>query len=528
MKRVAAISAWSTACVAAAFLLANVQYVAASDCGWSENHVLIPPSVDRGDLFGWSVDLYEGMAVVGAPYAKGRSSATGAAFLIDQSTGQTVRTLSASDGETEDLFGYAVAIGQEFIAVSSPRDGDQGTDSGAVYIFDALSGIRLYKLHSSDAKALDYFGWRVDMHEDRLIVGTAWAAAAYVFDLNTGDEIFRVTPPDFNTTDGFGRDVGIGGQTIAVGAPYDTDGGIDAGAVFLFDAQTGDLLRKVTAVDATPYDYFGVSVAIHNRMLVAGAHLADHTQTADAGAAYVIDAQTGDEWHKLIAPNPTVDEQFGIMVSMDDNTVIVGAQKADTPTVDAGLAFVYELATGDLTAVLEPQTGGQEGDFFGIAVAVNNRQAIVGASYADEAGQESGVAYAFAPDCNPFEISPTEPLARDTVRFDIQGAQPDHRTWFAYSLKGLGDTRVRRLHITLSLQHPRLVARARRSDASGDMTFFAQMPHVPYDLDIWFQAFQQDWVSNTIATTILAEDQSHRRNEWRRYWRYIVSRHRSR
>ena len=43
----------------------------------------------------------------------------------------------ASDGAMGDEFGHSIAIDNNVIAVGAPSDDDNGTDSGAAYLYDA-------------------------------------------------------------------------------------------------------------------------------------------------------------------------------------------------------------------------------------------------------------------------------------------------------------------------------------------------------------------------------------------------------
>ncbi len=69
-----------------------------------------------------------------------------------------------------------------------------------------------------------------------------------------------VTDDTFGTSVAALLDVdGDGFSDIAVGAPYNNDGGYDAGAVFLYSGRSGDLVREWIAEDY--FDFFGTAVA---------------------------------------------------------------------------------------------------------------------------------------------------------------------------------------------------------------------------------------------------------------------------
>ena len=62
----------------------------------------------------------------------------------------------------------------------------------------------------------------------------------------------------------------ISGKYVAVGAVRDSTFGENTGAVYLFDATTGDQLRKLTLPMPVAHDSFGWDLAIEgNRLLVS-------------------------------------------------------------------------------------------------------------------------------------------------------------------------------------------------------------------------------------------------------------------
>jgi cysteine-rich repeat protein len=79
--------------------------------------------------------------------------------------------------------------------------------------------------------------------------------------------------------------VAVGTDKILVGAHRDDTAGLNAGAMYLFDDDTGTLLQTVTKAGASPDDEFGRAVAASWPRLYGGAPL-DDTRGLDAGAAY--------------------------------------------------------------------------------------------------------------------------------------------------------------------------------------------------------------------------------------------------
>jgi hypothetical protein len=100
-------------------------------------------------------------------------------------------------------------------------------------------------------------------------------------------------------------------------------------------------------------------------------------------------------------PAPGVDDEFGAAVASVGDNVLVGAPLDDTSGRDAGIAYLFDGATGDLLETF-PDPGNAThptlatSDTFGAAVAARGRDVLVGAPAADHMGVLNvGAAYLF-------------------------------------------------------------------------------------------------------------------------------------
>jgi outer membrane protein assembly factor BamB len=232
---------------------------------------------------------------VGAFWEDDGGSNAGSAYLFDISTGRELFKLTASDPAAQDNFGVSVAISGPAAIVGAPSDDDAGGDSGSAYVFDGTTGQQLFKLTASDAAAGDQFGQSVSITGNTAIVG-AWqdddagslSGSAYLFDVTTGQQLFKLTASDAAAVDQFGHSVAICGAIALVGALGDDDAGEGSGSAYLFDANTGQELSKLTASDAAAGDLFGISVAISDNTAVIGANQ-DDDRGIDSGSAYTFE-----------------------------------------------------------------------------------------------------------------------------------------------------------------------------------------------------------------------------------------------
>jgi hypothetical protein len=182
------------------------------------------------------------------------------------------------------------------------------------------------------------------------------------------------------------------GEDILVGAPYDDTGSTDAGAVYVFDGETGDLIRTITNPSPNPYDYFGYSVAAVGTDIVVGAPY-DDTGGTDAGAVYVFDGETGNLLYTVARPTPNAGDFFGYSVAAAETGIVVGAPARGETGI--GKAYLFDLG-GSGATLRQTFVSSQNGDRFGHSVAAAGSNIVIGAPWYNAGGQfRAGAAYLF-------------------------------------------------------------------------------------------------------------------------------------
>jgi len=309
-------------------------------------HKLTAGDAAAGDLFGTSVAINDGLAIVGADGKE-------AAYVFDAATGQQLHKLTAADGAPGDEFGIAVAISGEIVIVGADHDEHAGAMSGSVYVFDATTGQQLHKLIADDAEEGDRFGCAASVDGNLAIIGARMdddaspgdpdcdSGSAYVFDVTTGQQLRKLVADDSAPGDEFAVSVSIEGGIAIVGAFYDDDAGADSGALYVFDAQTGQQLHKLTAEDGAAGDYLGWAASISGDLAVAGAPGDDDTGPL-TGSAYVFDLTTGQQLRKLTAADAELLDSLGRSVSISGATCLAGAPFDDDAGDDAGSVYVFD------------------------------------------------------------------------------------------------------------------------------------------------------------------------------------------
>ena len=317
------------------------------------------------------------------------------------------------------IFGSAVAISGDSLVIGAQNaNGHRGTasiltrnsDTGA-YLGDWST------ITASDAAENDLFGRAVAIDNDRVVVGASFKGgggwnrgAAYLYErnkngINAWGEVIKFTASTPNDGAYYGNSLSIDGDTIVIGAMGDHAGGSYRGAAYVFSRNQGGAnawgqVVKLTASDAQDEDFFGSGVSINGDTIVVGAFGEDGTGS-DQGAAYVFERNHGgmDAWGqviKLTYDDPFDDAYFGSSVSISGDTLVVGA---DQHYYQQGAVYIFERNQNGANAwgqvvKLSPSPSGY-GLFFGKSVDIDGDTVVVGATGETSGGNDAGATYVF-------------------------------------------------------------------------------------------------------------------------------------
>ena len=161
--------------------------------------------------------------------------------------------------------------------------------------------------------------------------------------------------------DRFGSSVAGAAELAAIGDPADDTMGTDAGAVYLFDPVTTELVRTLHDPAPQAGAQFAACLASLNDDLVVAAPYADESSATDSGRVLVF--APGETTPRLVIPNPSpgAGDSFGYAIAAVGNDVLVGAPGK---TAETGAAYLFDGATGALIrtyAPPQPQAGAKFG-----------------------------------------------------------------------------------------------------------------------------------------------------------------------
>jgi len=314
---------------------------------------LLPNDGAVGDFFGATIGIDGDLVVVGARNHDYSGAINGgAAYVFNATTGLQVAKLVASDYRATDLFGMSVAIAGGIAVVGSPQDDDLGSKSGSVYLFNAETGVQIRKLLPDDGTAYAEFGYAVAIDNGLVAVGAIidiaggnYAGAVYLFDAATGVQLDKFVATDGSDGDQLGFQVDLAGGLVVAGAMRDDDNGTDAGAAYVFNIATGNQDFKLLAADGVAGDEMGRAVAIENDVIVIGATFATGAATA-SGTAYVFNGTTGALMQTLRPSDNQFNDYFGASVCIDGSVICAGAIYDSDNGDFAGSAYIFNLDGG--------------------------------------------------------------------------------------------------------------------------------------------------------------------------------------
>jgi len=334
--------------------------------------------------------------------------------------------LEANDRATNDEFGFAVAISADVMAVGAPNDDDEGTNSGAVYLYqiqeNSLDWVLLKKLVPSDGENQDMFGKSIDLDDHTLVVGAPGAnleGGTYVYERNRGGannwgQTIKISP-DGNGFNRFGTSVAVSKDSLVV-ATYNRQ------AAYLYERNLGSndswgLSKTLLQPNGTADETFGSIVSIYDDIVVVGKPgLGEFFD----GAAFVYNRNQGgnENWGHIKTlesegNHPNGESRFGSAIDIGADTIIVGAPQEFpseiTPTgYKIGTAYVFQKDQGGVSnwgkvVTLKPAGRVYDDDdpqtdndlHFGVSVGIHRDVVAVGASRDDEVNFDSGSTYMF-------------------------------------------------------------------------------------------------------------------------------------
>ena len=316
--------------------------------------------------------------------------------------------LLGSDSEIGDLFGRSVAINGDDIVVGAPGHDLNGTESGAVYVFQNQNSVwsEVAKLVATDGISNDRLGHSVAIGDGYVIAGAIGtddngfsSGAAYVFERDNGtwSQQQKLTPANGDARKFFGEAVAMSGEYAIIGAPGIGFNNESPGTAYIYqliDAMWTEI-ATLSPSDGAASDSFGISVAISDSIAVVGTSQQNIAGQA-SGSVYVFQ-KNGGQWtqiDKLTASDAEARDFFGASVAVYQDELLVGAYGDDDNGADAGAVYFFQKNESQWTENIKYiASDGRSNNSFGRAVAMNEAFTVIGERKDDDVGQNSGAIY---------------------------------------------------------------------------------------------------------------------------------------
>jgi hypothetical protein len=328
-------------------------------------------SASAGDQFGVSVAIDGDFAIIGAPFeddANGSDSGKAYVFNVGSSGSSTaILTLdnpNPTGTSADDNFGSSVAINSDYVVVGSPYEGDVGgSQAGKVYVFDKNNGSLLFTFDNpSDQTANDLFGTAISINGNTLAISAPLdddnagtdSGRVYLYSMITGQILHTISNPNpigTSTDDSFGSDIDLLNDFLLVGAPYEDDPSssyADAGKAYVFSSISGELiytLNNPNGDDTTEDDHFGHAVSLSDSYAIISGHDEDDSANSrtETGKAYFYSLADGLLKHTIsnpISDSTAQSAKFSYSVAINSEYAVIGAP-GDQFASFAGNVFVY-------------------------------------------------------------------------------------------------------------------------------------------------------------------------------------------
>ena len=249
----------------------SVAYIFKSDgSSWVQQQKLEPEDVTANPSYFSSVAISGDYAIIGCHYddnyrgsvcifKKEVNSSTNLETWRQKEKLTATKDNEDSDAASFDEFGYSVAIDGEYAIVGAAKNDENGTDSGAAYIFKKDDGAETWTIQKKLTATKEY-------------------------------------ETQSSSNDYFGYSVAISGDYAIVGAHgyNEYDNTRDTGSAYIFKKSNGETWtqqKKLTANDAVQYDNFGYSVAISGDYVIVGVDISKDDSSSNAGSAYIFYGQ---------------------------------------------------------------------------------------------------------------------------------------------------------------------------------------------------------------------------------------------
>ena len=351
-------------------------------------------------LFGEVISVDGNYAVITARnllYQISSTNVRGKAYVFFKSSGTWSQQAELSHTDTPSSnYGIDAAISGNTVAVAD------SAGNGAVRIFtrSGTTWSLQQKITGNSTTMNGFADGAMQLSGDRVAVGcyayaTPGASTGRIAIFNRSGSTWSfesfLDASDAAASDLMGYyNVSISGNYVIAGVPAK-----EAAYIWFYNGSSWSQQAKITASDGSAGNNFGLSVAIDGDIAVVGAS----NKTSETGAAYVF-TRSGTSWTQTtilgaggtIPSDLSTGDQFGYVVDIDENSLIVSAPNVASPRGN-GSAYIFTTSNSGASWTQRKKfttTSGDITDNYGygrrtVAIDETSESIVVGA-YEDDTG----------------------------------------------------------------------------------------------------------------------------------------------
>lgn len=353
---------------------AGAVYVYTRDAAgvWSMQQKLSASDASADGRFGSIIAIQGDTAIIGRDSWDFDLSLIGSVYVFTRDANgvwSESQKITAFDEAPGDMFGQSLDFDGSTLMIGATGDDDGGSSTGSVYVYtqDAADNwVFQQKLLATTALDLDQLGGAIAVSGDKAaITATGYDTSpeitntgiVYLFSRDAAGswtQVQSILPPHADVSNNvFGQALAMQGDALLIGSDFDDQNGVNAGAVFLYQADAlgvWTLQQELLASDGMDGDYFGQSVDIDGSNLIIGAY-GDDDNAEQAGSVYVFTMDGSGVWSerlKLLASD-AADYDYMAMgttgIGINADTVLVGVPLSNTSLGSStGAGYFYDVA----------------------------------------------------------------------------------------------------------------------------------------------------------------------------------------
>lgn len=348
-------------------------------------HTITNPDSVAGDYFGEEVQCDGDYIAVSAYLSDSVTQQAGKIFIYhmpDKALEPTlVRTIAPADMSSDTRLGWNMRLhGTTLVATMFGLKVEETTGVGQVRLYDVTTGNEIRRYESPVILSNNSFGQAVAIDDNYIAISYKEGTGKVAIYDNTSGELLHTLESRYSNdgTQDFGLSLALGNGRLAIGAPR-TDGYyVDEGKVEVYNIATGEFLYGLD----NPRDYwveetlnnqmtqandkFGWKVAMSDKLLLVSSPWASQGTNADykdQGFVYAYNAENGQFLRKFDENayyNSTSDMLgYGGLAVIDgpDNKngrIFIGSPLEDIHGGNAGIVYYYTFSIFTLNT---PRTG---------------------------------------------------------------------------------------------------------------------------------------------------------------------------